>query len=208
MLGFKKSSQEREKLHVPCWWSLPPRPGSAVPAAAESPAPARHRQPAGPWGRRAMWSWPRAPRQRWRHWGRAKGHSLASLGGDPARPRQAATAASAAWLRAPPAGRGWILRRKWGTGGLGFRGNQIRLGSRGGFRVQWRLTRGGVPGSARRRGPAGAHGQPLPAGERREAAAADEFFGREKRNQIGSQKSRAGNRTRDAGKRAGGKGVR
>ena len=103
MLGFKKSSQEREKLHVPCWWSSPPRPGSAVPAAAESPAPGRRRRPAGPWGCRAMWSWPRAPRRRWRRWGRGKGHSLASLGGDPARPRQAATAASAAWLRTPPA---------------------------------------------------------------------------------------------------------
>jgi len=50
-------------------------------------------------------------------------------------------------------------------------------------------------------------GQQLPAGERGEAVAADEFFGREKRNQIGSQKSRAGNRTRDAGKRAGFGGV-
>ena len=73
----------------------------------------RHR-----WGCRAMWSWPRAPRRRWRRWGRGKGHSLASLGGDPTRPRQAATAASAAWLRAPPAGRGWILRRKWGDRGV------------------------------------------------------------------------------------------
>ena len=89
-----------------------------VPAAAESAAPARRRRPAGPWGRRAVWLWPRAPRRRWRRWGRRKGHSLASLGGDSARPREAATAASAAWLRAPPAGRGWILRRKWGDRGV------------------------------------------------------------------------------------------
>ena len=93
----------------------------------------------------------------------------------------------------PPAADG-SCEGNGGAGGLGFQGNQIRLGSRG------RLTGGGVPGSVRRR-----TGQQLPAGERREAAAADEFFGREKRNQIGSQKSRAGNRIRDAGKRARGR---
>ena len=126
MLGFEKSSQEREKLHVPCWWSSPPRPGSAVPAAAESPAPAQRRRPAGPWGRRAVWLWPRAPRRRWRRWGCGKGHSLASLGGDPARPREAATAASAAWLRTPPA-----VALPSGDGGTlcGFASSRLARGS-------------------------------------------------------------------------------